>query len=386
MRWNAWARPMLGFAAAVMTAGCGIVADKDRIEIARYNGVPFTRGDFKMAVMQMPAEEKPDLRTRGDVRMAVQDYIDGILQDALAERLASEGKIAVPDELAAQRYFEKNAEFQYDRIMAATNPAEVGLNPIDFAAMRTQITEGIEREKKVLLREAALAYQVQEALAANRYEVSDSEWRREYEIHKSKIFEPATASLKGVLIRADRDEAFALASEARKRLDAGVPVDEVMAEMRANRQGAPLDTTLRYNPNDPAMAPFVEIWPELEGATAGTVVGPAPVMPANRFDPASQSVQQTPPALLVCVVQSYTPDRLLTLDEALENEPARTFLAQNILKMKVANALRDEAGVTISDDALPDPSAYDTTATAGPLKIRDNQTSSMDGVAAPAPQ
>lgn len=384
MRSIAWARRALGFAVVFATAGCGYVADKDRIEIARYKDLSFTRGDFKMAVMRMPAEDKPDLRTRGDVRVAVQAYIDGILQDELAERLAAEGKIAVADQLAQQRYFERTAEFQYDRIMAATSGAEVGLSEIDFVAMKAQIAEGIEGEKQALLREAAIAHQVQEALTANRYEVSDTEWRREYEIHKTKLIEPATASIKGVLIRADRDEAFTIASDVRKRLDAGETVDAVMDDMAARRQGAPLRTTLRYNPADPAMAPFSEIWGELENATPGQIVGPAPVMPVERFDPATQTVQQTPPALLVCVVEAYSPDRPLTLDEALENENARAFLARNILTMKVEKELRETAGVEIYDDALPDPAVYDTTATAGPLKIRQ-QNQQVEGIQTPPP-
>jgi hypothetical protein len=121
------------------------------------------------------------------------------------------------------------------------------------------------------------------------------------------------------------------------------------------------------------MAPFQSFWAEASETSKGDIVGPVLVSGAARYAPDGKTVQPIPPALLVCVIQKMIPQRPFTFEEALENEFAKNFLAQNIVYVKVVQELRDNAGVEIFEDNLPDPSMYDPTAAAGPVKRQETR-------------
>src|SRR6056297_564145 len=52
----------LTLAALATAAGCGSIADKDRIRVARLDDTYITRGDLKELISDMPDKERPNIR------------------------------------------------------------------------------------------------------------------------------------------------------------------------------------------------------------------------------------------------------------------------------------------------------------------------------------
>jgi len=357
-------------AAVVAVTGCGLVADKDRIVIAEIGGTEITRGDLRMAIRRLPAEEKPSIRTRADVRNALNDYLDRELKRREAARLQNEGKISVSMEQAEAQYFRENPDIPDVRGLTDPSQLPVATTQAQLEGIKQTINEGIEAKRQELLQNQALIYLIEEAVTSNKYDIADEEWEREFAIQKEQLVHPAQATVKGAFVPATFQEAPAVAASIRERLAKGDALEAILEDV-GNRQGVqPIESTLTHDPSATFLQSF---WQEVEGATEGDIVGPVLIESRQVMVPDSQGgaqPRQTPPTFLVAEILGLVEAKQKTLEEA----NADRDLAPALLYVKVMEDLRDQYNIKIYEDNLPDPAiASDPTGPAGPVAQPDQQ-------------
>ena len=86
--------------AAISLSSCFGIIDKDRRKIAMLNGKAITRGDFNKVLRDMSPETRPNIRTKGDVRSALQNYLDKEVRKKNAEDLVAATRITIPRQKA----------------------------------------------------------------------------------------------------------------------------------------------------------------------------------------------------------------------------------------------------------------------------------------------
>lgn len=354
---NARARVSMVMAilAATVTAvysGCGLVTDKDRIRIAKIGDEYITRGDLKKVIRGMPSDERPEIRTKGDVRNALEQYLDRRVKEGAAEQLAEEGKIHVPRERAEAIFRAKHPEL-YVKI---ENPEDYALTQTDLDAWKEEREIGIDRQQRRLLAEEAVYYLIQEALRDGLLTISEDEYRKEYEIRRGSLVHYEYIKVRGVYFPAAQDEGKALeaAAAARQEMTGGASARQIQSKY-AGLGAEILEMQLRHDPRlEWKFGPF---WQQASGAEEGTVLGPIFIRGwvKQEMDLQGKMVQQyLPDAYLVCEVVEYVPETPKTLEEA------KSDLDAVILYTKMLDRLREKSGVEVYEDKLPDPSMYET--------------------------
>ncbi len=265
---------VLALSILITNAGCGIVGDKDRIPMARMGENVITRGDFSMALRKLPPEQKPIIRTKGDVRSALNDYIDDQIKALEAERLEAAGEVDVDPRIAEQRFFAEHPDIMDVRGVTDVNTLPVAITPVELENLKQSIEEGIARTRRELLRENAMRHLVIQAFQTNRFEISEAEWEREYKIQKSGLFHPPRATVKALAIAAVNDEAAAIAAEFRQRVDRGEAFNDVFDEYVADAKGTALETEMVYDPAAPHLRSF---WESVNGIAPGSLFGPVTI-------------------------------------------------------------------------------------------------------------
>lgn len=349
-------------AGLMATIGCGVVGDRDRLPMARIGDREITRGDMRMAVRKMPPEEKPSIRTKGDVRSALNSYLDDELQRLEAAKLAESGEISADPDVAAQRYFAKNPDIMDVREIGSVSELPVAITEAELDNMKEAIDLGIEMEQRAMLSDIAMGYLVRQAYQTGRYEISDSEWEREYSIQKTNLMHPPRAKLKGVAFPAVDESAAQAAAEFRQRIDQGADFDDLLAEYAATNRGAPIEQEMQYDPNVPQLQ---SVWETIQGASAGTIFGPVSIAPRTvtvQDEAGNPRQQPIPPTFLVGKVLSYTEPTQMTLEES------KPVLASSVLYVRVMEELRQKYDVEVIEKNLYTP---DAAAVGGAGPVRD---------------
>lgn len=337
---------VLGLALAV--SSCFFIVDKDRIKIAMFNGKPITRGDFDKVIRDMPPDQRPLIRTKGDVRNALQGYLDKRVKYKNAEELLALKKIFVPREMAEALLRMRKPMLFVD----IKNPEDYKMSARDVEYMKEEREIKIDEMLKDLEAEEGIYYRISEAIQESLIDISQTEYEEEYEIRKAELKHPERVAFTGVLIPGGTPESRAAGTALAKKLHAGTtPADA--AKEYAGQNAQIIEAELE---NDPGKFKFASFWDQASGKQIGDVFGPVFVQgwTETTVDAQGKQTQRPyPDGFLVCVVTGRTDETPKTLEES------KPELQRNILYAKIMQQLRTENGVQIFDDKLPDPGMYE---------------------------
>ncbi|GMV99404.1 MAG: hypothetical protein AMXMBFR84_05430 [Candidatus Hydrogenedentota bacterium] len=342
-------RILLVLGTVPIITGCGYIADKDNIRIAKFMDGYITRGDLDDVIRNMDSDERPEIRTRGDLLMTLEAHIDQRMKSEIADVLEAEAKIHVPREIAAQIYTAKHP----DKVIDPQAMKDMGLSDSDIKILEQEREMGIDKETRLLLAEEAVRYRIQEAFQAGALNASDEEIQREYDLRKAELMNPERVTFQGVYFPVTIENCASLAAEARKRLQSGAPVEQVLTYAKESG-GDQIEATLQ---NDGRNVKFASFWESASGSQPGFIVGPIfmPGWERIQRNAQNQAVREIlPDAYLVAVVREQIPETQKTLEQAKDE------LLGYLLYNKMINRLREEFSVEVYPEKLPDPSMYDT--------------------------
>ncbi len=333
---------------ALLPLGCGFIADKDRIVVAKLDGKNITRGELDKYIHDMPDEERPLIQNKADLLDTLNAWINDQVKAKLADQLHQQGKIDVSRDVARERYFEKHPEFRM--ALQIQDPTQLEMSKGDLTAIQAEIEFGTDEEVDRLMREEALKYNVYEAIQNKTIQITPEDVKREYDRRKDELIKFEYLEFIALQFPLAMPDAIARAADARRRIDAGEKFDDVLRPyLEANAQfGVPGALE-----NNPAIERFRSFWEAAAGASVGQVIGPV-FMPEHeeyKLDPQTQKPVKRlrPAAQLVLEVTQHEPERIKTFEEAA-NE-----LATGIAKQRVLEQVRADHGVEVYDEKLRDP-------------------------------
>ena len=342
----------------VCCAGCGYIADKDRIKIGKLKDRFITRGDLAKYIRDMPDDERPIIRNRGDLLRVLNQYIDEQIKVPLAEEIAqqleSQGKILVARQVAQQKYFQQHSEDNYAEMYFAKSPEAVGITQVELDGKKQQIDVAIDQLWEKLKGDSAVAYRALEMFKQGTLTISDAEYEQEYRLRKDDLKKLEWIRFWAFSFPADMPNSEAAAAAVRKRLDAGETFDALMQEYAVKmpqfvQPAAEIE-------NNPSLSKFQSFWNAASGSQKGDILGPVflpefQIMAAS--DPQGQKrVKDMPAVYMILQVLDHQPETTMTLDEA------KKTIGPNILIAKTMEQLRQENGVEIYNKSLEDPAMF----------------------------
>ncbi len=337
--------------AIVLSAtGCGWIADKDRIVIANIDGEPLRRGDLRRIIRDMTDEERPLIQNRGDLLRALNKHIDDTIRAGLAEELLAEDKIANDRKRATAIYFERNPDDRFP--YSITDARELGISDGELTAVKAAIEFKIDDIVLEVLAVDAFYYRLRQAAEENLITITDEEYQQEYRFNHDGYVHFERIGFVGLRFPQQVPQAVTEAAKARRRIDAGEAFEEVAQWYASQNPNFVFQSVIENNPN---LDRFRSFWQNTTGTAVGTVIGPI-FLPehevvAQNADGTLQSIK-SPPSHVVLKVLEYIPERTKTWEEA------KPELQNVILVRKVNQQLREEHGVEIFVENLPDPAGY----------------------------
>ncbi|HRK36388.1 MAG TPA: hypothetical protein PLJ47_17455 [Candidatus Hydrogenedentes bacterium] len=332
---------------ALSLPSCGYIADKDRIKIATLNGKAITRGDFDKVIREMAPDERPLIRTKGDVRKALENYLDAEVRNQNAEALLEQQKIFVPREIAEQMLRFKRS----DLFIEIARPEDYKLNERDIEYMKEEREIKIDEEWRKLHAEAGVQYRIDQAIQEGLITITDEEYQSEFAIRSGTLIHYERVAFKGILVPGGSAEARTAGTEIRQRLQKGETPEAILPQYESI--GAQIiESELDH---DPAKTRYASFWEQAENAQPGQIVGPIAIKGwVAKVEDAQGRVTENPypDGMLVCVVTDRTDEKPKTLEES---KPQLQF---NILYAKIMDQMRTENGVQIIEENLPDPGMY----------------------------
>lgn len=170
---------------------------------------------------------------------------------------------------------------------------------------------------------------------------------------KEQLVRYEEISFVGVKFPSTLADASAQAAQVRERLNGGESFDAILAEYvekdKQEQVGYIIQSDIQ---NNPSLEKFRGFWSAASGAEVGAIVGPVYLPSYQQIieDKEGRKVAvNMPDAYLIFRVIEHRPQRELSLDEA------RMLVAAPLLKAKMMHLLRDENGVEVYEDKLPDP-------------------------------
>lgn len=355
---------LLLVAGVLMMSGCGQITDKDRIRIAKIDDRYITRGDLFKLIREMPDTERPMIRSRGDLLRVLNDYIDTRVKLPLGKKLAAEGKVSVDREQAREQYFRESGD-QEEQLramwrMEVPKSGEItpmmelyGLTPELLQFNKDNIEEETDRTVEKLQAEQAVEYLAVEAVKAGKITIDEQEIQRDYGFMKDELVTFEELQFVGIRFVADDPEAATKAAGVRDRIVAGESFDALAAEYDA--KGAAEGRQYVFQSgimNNPALEKFRGFWAAASGAEPGSVIGPVylPVyQQVARDNEGHTKTMDMPAAYIIFKVLEHKPAGVL------DYEQAKPFVVKPLLISKMMHLLRDERGVEVYQDKLPDP-------------------------------
>lgn len=352
----------LAMGAAFMAAGCGMIADKERIVIATIDGAPITRGDLYEVIRNMDDAVRPSIRNRGDLLRVLNAYIDRQIKRPLGRELEAK----LPEEQQAQfmaqaleRVFMEHEDKNYRQVYALEPPADGKATPAmesynitvnGLINMKALIDDMAEVRYEIILGDLAVDVRAVEAFQAGEIAATPEELRNEYAFRKEEFQTFEWMEFRAIRFPAG-DEGAAAAARLRQALAAGGTFEDAFNEAM---QEDPQRVLISEIENNPALARFQSFWRNASGASAGEIVGPV-FLPAYTQQLQMKSGEvanvQMPDAFLVLEVLDHRPARTMTIEEAQQR------LLPPILHVKMLERLREERGVEIYPGQLPDVAA-----------------------------
>lgn len=348
----------------INASGCGQITDKDRIRIAKIGERYITRGDLFKIIREMPDDERPMIRNRSDLLRVLNQHIDNRIKLPLGKKLAAEGKVSVPRDPAREQFFRESGEEEEQlRIMwkmEVPQPGVItpmmqvyGLTPELLQFNKDNIEEGTDRMIEKIQAEQALEVLAVEAVKEGKITLEESEIQREYGFMKEQLATFEEITFLGIRFLAADSGAAAQASALRDRIAAGESFDALAKEFEAKGAAEGREYVFQSGiQNNPALERFRGFWTEASGAQPGGIVGPV-YLPAYQQVAQDQSgrtrTMEMPAAYIVIKVLEHKPAG------TLDYEKAKPLVVRPLLTAKMMHLLRDENGVEIYEDKLPDP-------------------------------
>ncbi|HNR35679.1 MAG TPA: peptidylprolyl isomerase [Candidatus Hydrogenedentes bacterium] len=340
----------------VAFSGCGFIADKDQIRVAKFKNRYITRGELAKVIRDMPDEDRI-IKNRGDMLRILSNYIDEQIKIPLGQEVEelykSRGQTLLPRSAAMQQYFQKHEEDNYAAMYMAQDPALFGMSKEQLDMAKEQMDNEIDELHEKLLGDAAVGYKAVEALKSGALTVTDAEYEQEYRLRKGEFKKLEWVKFLAIRFPAEQPGAGKDAAAVRKRIDAGESFDAIVEEFKAKDPASILESEIENNPN---LTRFATFWLEVSGREAGEIVGPV-FLPdyqvIGKTDAAGkQSLQQMPAVYMVLKVLDHRPEEPMSLEEA------KPQLAPTILIGKMMAELRKQNGVEIYEKKLPDPAMF----------------------------
>ncbi|MDX9975035.1 MAG: hypothetical protein RBU21_18765 [FCB group bacterium] len=333
----------------LVISGCGWFIDKDRIVVAQIGERKISRGELAQVIRDMPDDERPLIRSRGDLRRTLEVYVDEQIRQDLAEKLGD--KLNFPRKVAEAEFDARHPEYQGVQSMAAANVSEdYKIGRQEAQIMRDEREAGIDRVHKRNLGRAAVLYRAREAVKNNTLAATPEELAEEYRLrgNEFKRFE----TILFLAIRFPGNEATALneAAKVMQRVQAGEKFETIAQQYHAMNPDLVFTSAIENNPD---IEKFKGFWQQASGAEPGQVIGPIFMPRSDRVDQQTGAVEQVGGGVVNLMVVERTPERQKSLEEATPE------LMQPIIEAKMMEQLRAEYDVKIFADKLPDPSFTD---------------------------
>ncbi len=333
----------------LVVTGCGLLADPDRIVVAKLNDRVIRRADLNDLLRNMLPEERPLIATRGDLLRVLESYLDQIVKEKLAESFQREGTISVPWELAANEFDARFPKYRF----SIENAEQMGMSEAEKAYFEQERDLRIDQIHKKLLGEAGVWYRINQEIKNGTLAIKEEEFEEEYKYRKDTLRHSETIHFEGIVIPLAQEEASTLAANICERLKAGEAIHDVAGEVLASGKGFPLNSALKNEPTSGYK--FASFWEQAAGAQQGDVLEPIVIRGWEMVQSGPEGRTKTtliPDAYLVSKVIEVVPERPKTLEEARED------LARSICYARMIKQLREENGVEIYEDNLADPAAY----------------------------
>jgi hypothetical protein len=338
---------LVAFAFAI--AGCGYFIDKDRIVVGQIGDRKITRGELSRVIRDMPDDERPIIRSRGDLQRTLENYVDEQIRDSEAEKLGT--KLNVPRDLAAAEFDAKHPEYKGVQGMASTAAsADYKIGKQEAQIMRDERQAGIDRIQKRNMGRAAVQYRAIEAYKNKTLSATPEELKEEYNLRSGDFKRFETILFIALRFPGNENTARAEAAKVMERIKAGEKFEVIAQQFAAQNPDLVIQSGIE---NNPELEKFRGFWQQASGAKPGEVIGPVFLPPSERVDQATGAVEHVGGGVVDLLVVQHEPERQKTLEEATPE------LLQPILEAKMMENLRKQYGVKFFPDRLPDPSFAD---------------------------
>ncbi len=353
----------LGLVLALGGLGCGRIADPERIRVAVMDGEYITRGDLSKLLRDMPDDKRPKIRTRNDYRRVLMRHFDRQIKMPLGRKLAEEGKVQADLDVARELYLaEQGDDEDYMRNvwrMEVPPPGQItplmevyNLTPAKLQGMRNLIKDGAETRRREMLAERAVQYLAVRAFKDGEIALDEQVLQSEYDLRKGEFVRHEWIHFLALRFPAALAGAATYAAQARERLEAGADFDTLVQEQVAKDPRLVIDSEIE---NNPSLTRFKGFWESASGAETGQIIGPVYLPEYQQIAQDKDGRAQTrvmPDAYLILKVLECRPEQAMTLEEA------KVYLVPSIIEAMMMKRLRDEHGVEVYDEKLPDPGQY----------------------------
>lgn len=333
-----------------------MITDKDRIKVAKLGDQYITRGDLFRALREMPDDERPHIRTKGDLIRVLKSIIDGQLKTPLGRQTEEDlGTPLVTRQQAMQRFFAMHPDQHYELLFATDNPQAFDMSPAQWEMAKQEAELEIDKVHDQMRGDAAVTYRAMKALKEGTLAITEEDYQAEYNLRQGTLKKPEQVHFLAIRFKASEPNAEEEAANVRARLRAGEGFDDLVDEYLAKDKGHILDSDIQ---NKPGSRRFAGFWHTVSGAQPDDIIGPV-FLPAYELigtdEHGRPKAFPMPDAYLVLKVLEHASVRDLTLDEA------KPHLMATILFAKMMLRLREENGVEIFRDKLPDPAMFERT-------------------------
>ena len=355
--------PLMLFSAILpLFPGCGYIADKDRIVVAELDGRKITRGELYQIIREMPDNERPEIRNKGDMLRVLNTYIDEQIRIPLGKELDQklpEEQRQVLRAQAREEVFTRNEDYNFRAIHAMEVPADGSATPamqdLNITARGMQnMKDLIENNTDIVYEKllGSLAVQARAALALQQGQMRISEdlLKQEYELRKGEFMAFEWIKFRAIRFMAT-PEGIAESAVVRQRIEKGETFDALFTEYAAKDVRYVIESEIE---NNPALEKFRGFWDNASGAETGQVIGPVYLPSYTQSMEQSGKVTnvQMPDTYLVLQVLEHRPARPMTIEEA------RPQLLMPLATAQMTEQLRTEHGVQIYEDMLPDVGSF----------------------------
>jgi hypothetical protein len=290
----------------------------------------------------------------------LEQYIDKEIKIPLGIELAAKGEIKVDRDAVREEFFktagDKEETYRHMWAIPVPKPGEESqlMQIYNLTAQEIQaVKDMIEQETDVMLEklqgDQAVSYLAQKAFLAKELVLDEEDLKMEYEVNKENFKSFESLTILGIQFPTAQPGSSAEASKVRERLNAGEAFEDILNEYLAKDIRYGIESVIE---NNPSLERFKGFWQEASGAAAGDVLGPTYMPDYGRVskDASGQAVQETvPECWIVFKVLEAKPAAILPFEEV------RGYVSAPVAFTEMLNKLREEKGVKIFEDKIPEP-------------------------------